>query len=57
MLAKWQAIPEPIIPDPITATFDCAFHTLFLFVLLEYAFTFYLFTVKKVAYMLLLFNL
>jgi hypothetical protein len=21
MLAKWQAIPEPIIPDPITATF------------------------------------
>jgi hypothetical protein len=46
MLAKWQAIPEPIIPDPITATFDCAFHTLFLFVLLEY-FTFYLFTVKK----------
>jgi hypothetical protein len=35
MLAKWQAIPEPIIPDPITATFDCAFHTLFLFVLLE----------------------
>jgi hypothetical protein len=20
-LAKWQAIPEPIIPDPITATF------------------------------------
>jgi hypothetical protein len=21
MLVKWQAIPEPIIPDPITATF------------------------------------
>jgi hypothetical protein len=46
MLAKWQAIPEPIIPDPITATFLIVrFIRCFYLFLLEYAF--YLFTVKK----------
>jgi hypothetical protein len=32
MLAKWQAIPEPIIPDPITATFLIVRFIRFIFV-------------------------
>src|SRR5690606_39084062 len=38
MFAKWHAIPEPIIPDPITATF---LMILFMLSLVEYIFILY----------------
>jgi hypothetical protein len=35
MLAKWQAIPEPIIPDPITATFFVRFIVVYIYFILD----------------------